>query len=71
MPSPEIFVIRPYRPEDKEELYRTCLETGDGGKDATDLYTNYPNLLGDRSEEGELVCGGGLRERCGGWAKGK
>lgn len=47
-PSPEVFVIRPYRVEDKELLYRTCLETGDSGRDATDQFTNYPDLLGDR-----------------------
>ena len=47
-PSPEIFTIRPYRGEDREMVYQTCLETGSSGQDATQLFTNYPNLLGDR-----------------------
>ena len=47
-PSPEIFTIRPYREEDRELVYQTCLETGSSGQDATQLFTNYPNLLGDR-----------------------
>jgi protein O-GlcNAcase/histone acetyltransferase len=42
------YTVRPYRPEDKEQVYRVCLETGDSGGDATDLFTNYPDLLGDR-----------------------
>jgi len=29
-------------------VYQTCLETGDNGKDATNLFPNYPDLLGDR-----------------------
>lgn len=48
LPSPVVFSIRPYRSEDKELLYRTCLETGDNGGDASNIYANYPNLLGDR-----------------------
>ena len=28
-------------------VYQTCLETGDNGEDATTLFTNYPDLLGD------------------------
>ena len=47
-PSPVVFTIRPYREEDRELVYQTCLETGSSGKDATQLFTNYPNLLGDR-----------------------
>ena len=50
-PSPAIFTIRPYRDEDREMVYQTCLETGNSGQDATQLFTNYPNLLGDRYEE--------------------
>ena len=62
-PSPLIFTIRPYRPEDKVLLhlcnlkdltlmqalsYQVCLETGDSGADGTKLFPHYPNLLGDR-----------------------
>ena len=32
----------------QEHLYQVCLETGDSGEDATPLFTNYPDLLGDR-----------------------
>jgi GNAT superfamily N-acetyltransferase len=37
--------IRSYQPEDWQDLYRICLETGDSGADATALY-QYPDLLG-------------------------
>ena len=53
-PSPEIFTIRPYREEDRELVYQTCLETGSSGQDATQLFTNYPNLLGDRCVHGHV-----------------
>ena len=39
------FRIRPYVPEDFDAVYRVCLETGDAGQDATDLFED-PNLLG-------------------------
>jgi ribosomal protein S18 acetylase RimI-like enzyme len=38
--------IRPYRPEDLEDLYRICLLTGDSGADATDHYED-PRIIGD------------------------
>jgi ribosomal protein S18 acetylase RimI-like enzyme len=37
--------IRKYRPDDLAMLYRICLETGEAGKDATDLYKDG-KLLG-------------------------
>jgi ribosomal protein S18 acetylase RimI-like enzyme len=37
--------IRNYRPDDLDALYRICLETGDAGKDATQIYRD-PKLLG-------------------------
>jgi ribosomal protein S18 acetylase RimI-like enzyme len=37
--------IRLYRPGDLDALYRICLETGDGGADATALH-RCPELLG-------------------------
>ena len=40
-----VAVVRPYRPEDLDALYRVCLETGDAGRDATALYED-PTLLG-------------------------
>lgn len=39
------FRIRGYEPGDFDAVYRVCLETGDAGQDATDLYAD-PNLLG-------------------------
>jgi protein O-GlcNAcase/histone acetyltransferase len=47
-PAPETYTIRPYRTEDKEMLYQVCLETGASGSDATHLFSNFPDLLGDR-----------------------
>ena len=32
----------------QELVYQVCLETGDSGDDATNLFCNYPDLLGDR-----------------------
>jgi ribosomal protein S18 acetylase RimI-like enzyme len=37
--------IRNYRPDDLDALYRICLETGDAGEDATQIYRD-PKLLG-------------------------
>jgi len=37
--------IRPYHPSDLSALYRICLQTGDSGSDATDLYQD-PELIG-------------------------
>lgn len=38
-------ILRAYRPDDLDALYRICLETGDAGRDATPLH-NDPLLLG-------------------------
>lgn len=37
--------IRPYRPGDLDDLYRICLQTGDSGQDATQLFDD-PLILG-------------------------
>jgi ribosomal protein S18 acetylase RimI-like enzyme len=37
--------IRPYRDSDLDELYRICLQTGDGGEDATSRFAD-PQILG-------------------------
>jgi ribosomal protein S18 acetylase RimI-like enzyme len=37
--------VRRFRPEDLDDLYRVCLETGDAGNDATALHDD-PDLLG-------------------------
>jgi ribosomal protein S18 acetylase RimI-like enzyme len=38
--------IRPYRPEDREDLYEICVRTGDNGADASSLYPD-PRILPD------------------------
>lgn len=38
--------IRPVQPADLDALYQICLQTGDAGEDATDLYED-PRLLGE------------------------
>jgi ribosomal protein S18 acetylase RimI-like enzyme len=38
--------IRPYRPEDLDDLYRICLLTGDSGADASHLYED-PRIIGE------------------------
>ncbi len=40
-----MYRIRPYSAGDLDDLYKICLETGDSGQDATNLY-NDPRLLG-------------------------
>jgi ribosomal protein S18 acetylase RimI-like enzyme len=40
-----MFIIRPARPDDRDPLYRICLETADSGADATALYRD-PLLVG-------------------------
>jgi ribosomal protein S18 acetylase RimI-like enzyme len=37
--------IRPYRDSDLDDLYRICLQTGDGGEDATAMFDD-PRILG-------------------------
>jgi ribosomal protein S18 acetylase RimI-like enzyme len=37
--------IRPYRADDLDDLYRICLQTGDGGEDATSMFED-PRILG-------------------------
>jgi ribosomal protein S18 acetylase RimI-like enzyme len=37
--------IRPYRPGDLDDLYRVCLQTADGGRDATAMFSD-PQLPG-------------------------
>ena len=32
----------------QDVVYRVCLETGDSGRDASHLFSNFPDLLGDR-----------------------
>jgi ribosomal protein S18 acetylase RimI-like enzyme len=38
--------IRPYRPEDREDLYEICVRTGDNGADASSLHPD-PRILPD------------------------
>lgn len=40
------FEIRPYHKSDLSALYRICLQTADGGKDASHLFSD-PQLIGD------------------------
>ena len=41
----ELAAIRPYRPDDLEDLYRVCLQTANNGEDATALFED-PKLPG-------------------------
>lgn len=49
VPLQRNYIIRPYLSEDREKLYKLCLETCDDGGDATQLYKEHPNLPGDMS----------------------
>jgi hypothetical protein len=44
-PTSVTFTIRPARPEDRQQAYRVCLETGDDGNDATLFYIDDPDAL--------------------------
>lgn len=39
-------IIRPYLPDDLDDIYNICLLTGKSGSDASGLF-NYPKLLGE------------------------
>ena len=41
------FIIRPARPEDRAAAYAVCLQTGDSGQDATALFPDDPEALGN------------------------
>lgn len=45
MPDRSEIRVRPYRPDDLDELYRICLLTADSGQDATALFSD-PQLPG-------------------------
>ncbi|XP_005109147.1 protein O-GlcNAcase [Aplysia californica] len=42
------FSLRPYKPEDEDALYLVCLKTCDDGMDGTDVFPDYPRLMGDK-----------------------
>ena len=41
--------IRPYQPDDLDELYRICLQTADNGQEGTSLFRHvgFAELLAD------------------------
>lgn len=49
VPLTRNYIIRPYMSQDKDKLYKLCLETYDDGGDATQLYKEHPTLPGDMS----------------------
>lgn len=42
-----MFNMREYREEDFDNLMDVCLKTGDGGKDGSEKYKEFPLLLGE------------------------
>lgn len=47
--------IRPYSPRDETVVYEICRKTCDDGMDGTEVFPDYPNLIGDKLV-GSFLC---------------
>lgn len=50
-PTSKIYTIRPYLPADEESVYHLCRKTCDDGADGSDVFSDMPNLIGDKYDE--------------------
>lgn len=48
-PTPQIYTIRPFTPQDTTACYSVTLQTWDDGIDATQFFTSCPNLVGEKA----------------------
>lgn len=54
-PSSKTYTIRPYLPSDEPLVYEVCRKTCDDGMDGTDVFPDFPNLIGDKLVGGFLT----------------
>ncbi|XP_035216464.1 protein O-GlcNAcase-like isoform X2 [Stegodyphus dumicola] len=54
-PNNRIYTIRPYLPSDEAQVYNVCRRTCDDGMDGSEVFPEYPNLIGDKLV-GHFLC---------------
>ncbi|XP_029850217.3 protein O-GlcNAcase isoform X1 [Ixodes scapularis] len=54
-PSSKTYTIRPYLPTDEPLIYEVCRKTCDDGMDGTEVFPEFPNLIGDKLVGGFLT----------------
>ncbi|GIY72380.1 hypothetical protein CDAR_594351 [Caerostris darwini] len=47
-PNNKIYTIRPYLPADEAQVYDVCRRTCDDGMDGSEVFPEYPDLIGDK-----------------------
>ncbi|GIX99386.1 protein O-GlcNAcase [Caerostris extrusa] len=47
-PNSKIYTIRPYLPADEAQVYDVCRRTCDDGMDGSEVFPEYPDLIGDK-----------------------
>ncbi|KAG8202078.1 hypothetical protein JTE90_010441 [Oedothorax gibbosus] len=55
IPNNKIYTIRPYLPPDERQVYDICRRTCDDGMDGSDVFPEYPDLIGDKLV-GHFLC---------------
>ncbi|GFY71709.1 protein O-GlcNAcase [Trichonephila inaurata madagascariensis] len=54
-PNNKIYTIRPYLPTDETQVYNVCRRTCDDGMDGSEVFPEYPDLIGDKLV-GHFLC---------------
>lgn len=54
LPTSKIYTIRPYLASDEAAVYEVCRKTCDDGGDGSEVFPDYPNLIGDKLVGGFL-----------------
>ncbi|XP_076367728.1 O-GlcNAcase isoform X1 [Tachypleus tridentatus] len=47
-PSDKVYTIRPYLSSDEAAIFEVCRKTCDDGLDGSDVFPDYPDLIGDK-----------------------
>lgn len=59
-PSSKTYTIRPYLPSDEPLVYEVCRKTCDDGMDGTQVFPEFPNLIGDKAVLYKFLLVGGF-----------
>lgn len=54
-PSNRVYTIRPFLPSDEAAVYNVCRKTCDDGLDGSEVFPEYPDLIGDKLV-GNFLC---------------